>query len=174
MGKDPSQPDAHREAERCAWGKISPFPHELGLPARGTATAAVAASSAARFKSASMTATHSNIKTYDTPEVSQEDDYLFDLRGFLLVKQAVPAAAVAALNAAVDAVPPLAPREWHGHVHRNDYSESWGYNLQNIVEGGEPFEQLIDCPGFLPWVKVRTMSTLAGRTCQGGRIDAEQ
>ena len=32
MGKDPSQPDVHGEAERCAWGKISPFPHGLRLP----------------------------------------------------------------------------------------------------------------------------------------------
>ena len=36
MGKDPSQPDVHGEAERCAWGKISPFPHGLGLPAPRT------------------------------------------------------------------------------------------------------------------------------------------
>ena len=34
-GRSTGQPDVHGEAERWAWGKISPFPHGLGLPARG-------------------------------------------------------------------------------------------------------------------------------------------
>ena len=76
-----------------------------------------------------------------------------DLRGYLLLPAALPAEFVAALNTTIDKVPPLSPRAWHGHVHRNDYAESWGYNLQNIVEAGEPFERLIDWPGFLPWVQ---------------------
>ena len=32
MGKDTGPGHAHGEAERCAWGNISPFPHGLGLP----------------------------------------------------------------------------------------------------------------------------------------------
>ena len=33
MGKDTGPGHAHGEAERCAWGKISPFPHGPHLPA---------------------------------------------------------------------------------------------------------------------------------------------
>ena len=99
------------------------------------------------------TATSSNIVQYETPEVTKEDDFMFDLTGYLLLPQALRPEEVADLNEAIDAIPPLEPREWFGHVHRNDYAESWGYNLQNIVEGGAPFEALIDCPAFLPWVQ---------------------
>ena len=91
--------------------------------------------------------------TYDTPQVTQEHDFLFDLRGYLLLEQALSLEQVAALNGAIDVLPPLEPQQWHGHVHRNDYAEAWGYNLQNIIEGGQPFEELIDHPGFLPWVQ---------------------
>lgn len=90
---------------------------------------------------------------YNTPEVTKEDDFLFDLRGYLLLPSALPERLVSELNDGIDAVPPLEPQQWFGHVHRNDYSESWGYNLQNIVEGGPAFEAAMDCPGFLPWVR---------------------
>eukprot|EP01047_Picozoa_sp_COSAG01_P072998 COSAG01_NODE_11767_length_1863_cov_1.434807_1_plen_181_part_00 len=96
---------------------------------------------------------NTNPMIYDTPGVTPEDDFLFDLRGYLLLPGALPPRLVDELNGAIDAVPPLEPQEWYGYVHRNDYSEGWGYNLQNIVEGGAPFEEVMDCPGFLPWVK---------------------
>ncbi len=112
------------------------------LPARGAAAAQMAA------KNISNT----NAMIYNTPEVTKEDDFLFDLRGYLLLPSALPERLVAELNDGIDAVPPLEPQQWYGHVHRNDYSESWGYNLQNIVEGGSAFEVAMDCPGFLPWV----------------------
>ena len=35
MGEDTGPEHAHGEAERCAWGKISPFPHGLGMPLSG-------------------------------------------------------------------------------------------------------------------------------------------
>lgn len=96
---------------------------------------------------------NTNAMIYNTPEVTEEDDFLFDLRGYLLLPSALPERLVSELSSGIDAIPPLKPKQWHGHVHRNDYSESWGYNLQNIVEGGPPFEEAMDCPGFLPWVK---------------------
>lgn len=96
---------------------------------------------------------NTNAMIYDTPTVTQEHDFLFDLRGYLLLPSALPERLVSDLNSGIDQVPPLQPQQWYGHVHRNDYSESWGYNLQNIVEGGAPFEEAMDCPGFLPWVK---------------------
>lgn len=86
------------------------------------------------------------------------DDYLFDLRGYLLLEGALDADEVRALNACVDAMPPLKPGEWHGYVHRqvhevNYHEEKFGVNLQQIYEAGEPFENLIDHPRWIDLVK---------------------
>ena len=80
-------------------------------------------------------------------------DYLFDLRGYLILEQAVDPGHVADLNAALDAFPPLEWDEWHGNVERKDDNGHAGMELQNIVEGGEPFERLIDHPAWLPLVR---------------------
>lgn len=77
------------------------------------------------------------------------DDYLFDLRGYLVLKNAVDADHIAALNAVLDAVPPLEYGEWWGNVQRKDDNGAAGCELQNIVEAGEPFERLIDHPGWI-------------------------
>ncbi len=76
-------------------------------------------------------------------------DYLFDLRGYLILENAVDAAHVAALNSALDAFPPLEWGQWHGHVQRLDNNGAAGLELQNIVEGGTPFEELIDHPAWV-------------------------
>ena len=77
------------------------------------------------------------------------DDYLFDLRGYLLLEQAVTAEDVAGLNRALNDLPDLQFGEWHGNVHRFDNNGAAGVELQNIVEGGEPFERLIDHPSWI-------------------------
>ena len=76
-------------------------------------------------------------------------DYLFDLRGYLILKNAVDPDHVTDLNAALDAFPPLEWGQWHGHVQRFDNNGASGIELQNIVEGGEPFERLIDHPAWI-------------------------
>lgn len=81
------------------------------------------------------------------------DDYLFDLRGFLILRNAVDPGHVQELNAALDAFPPLEWGQWHGHVQRFDNNGAAGIELQNIVEGGEPFERMIDHPSWLPYVR---------------------
>ena len=83
-------------------------------------------------------------------------DYLFDLRGYLILRNAVDHAHVADLNTALDAFPPLEWGQWHGNAQRFDNNGVFGTELQNIVEGGEPFERLIDHPA---WIK------LVGRYC---------
>lgn len=83
------------------------------------------------------------------PVPSPMEDYLFDLRGYLLLPGAVDADMVERLNAAIDAIPPLEPRAWYGNVHRQDHYANRGVNLQNIVEGGAPFEALIDHPSWI-------------------------
>ncbi len=77
------------------------------------------------------------------------DNYLFDLRGYLVLKNAVEPAHVAALNTELDKFRALEPQGWHGNVHRADNFHANGKELQNIVEGGEPFERLIDHPAWL-------------------------
>lgn len=82
------------------------------------------------------------------PQPTAMDDYLFDLRGYLILRNAVDAEHVAALNAILDAVPPLEFGQWWGNVQRKDDNGAAGMELQNIVEAGEPFERLIAHPAW--------------------------
>ncbi|UCH25996.1 MAG: phytanoyl-CoA dioxygenase family protein [Trueperaceae bacterium] len=87
------------------------------------------------------------------PRPTDMDLYLFDLRGYLLLKGALDEGEVAALNAGIDAILPLKHGEWYGYVHGHTYGDDEGLNLQQIYEAGEPFEQLIDHPSWIEWVK---------------------
>jgi hypothetical protein len=77
------------------------------------------------------------------------DDYLFDLRGYLVLKQSIGQDHIAELNRVLDSVPPLEYGEWWGNVQRKDDHGKSGCELQNIVEAGEPFERLIDHPAWI-------------------------
>src|SRR5215216_5161301 len=79
--------------------------------------------------------------------------YLFDLRGYLLLEQALSKKEVKALNKGIDALLPLKRGEWAGYVHGHAFSDNDGLNLQQIYEGGEPFERLIDHPSWIDKVK---------------------
>ena len=85
--------------------------------------------------------------------VSDRDIFFFDLRGYLLLKQALSAEEVAEINAILDEAPPLEPGQWWGHVHAHWYNDNDGLNLQQIYEAGEPFERLIDHPSWIDKVK---------------------
>jgi hypothetical protein len=78
-----------------------------------------------------------------------ETDFLFDLRGYVILRGAVDSGHVADLNTALDRFPKLDYGQWHGGVQRFDDNGECGVELQNIVEGGEPFERLIDHPAWL-------------------------
>ncbi len=75
-------------------------------------------------------------------------DYLFDLRGYILLKNAVSPGLVERLNRAIDPYLDLEYLEWRGNVQRFDNNANAGIELQNIVEAGEPFEELIDHPAW--------------------------
>ncbi|NOK58438.1 MAG: Ectoine hydroxylase-related dioxygenase, phytanoyl-CoA dioxygenase (PhyH) family [Chloroflexi bacterium AL-W] len=79
--------------------------------------------------------------------------YLFDLRGYLVLKQALSPEEVAACNAGIDAILPIAEEEWVGYVHGHSFQDNDGINLQQIYEGGPAFEQLIDHPSWIEKVK---------------------
>ncbi len=79
-------------------------------------------------------------------------DYYFDLRGYVILRNAVDLSHIADLNRALDQFPALEWGEWHGNVQRFDNNGAAGIELQNIVEGGEPFERLIDNPSWIDLV----------------------
>lgn len=83
--------------------------------------------------------------------------YLFDLRGHIVVKNAIDPEHLRAMNAKLDEMvhlqPPLKPGEWYGGVHAHTFGGKDGINLQQIYEGGEPFERLIDHPNWYELVR---------------------
>lgn len=85
-----------------------------------------------------------------SPRNEAELDYLFDLNGFHVLRQALSGEQVTQLNHWVDAqdVDSLKPGDWIGNVEVHTYGKQDGVNFQNIVEGGPIFEELIDHPAW--------------------------
>ncbi len=81
------------------------------------------------------------------------DRYLFDLRGYLVLRNALDAEHLRALNEGLDALLPLEIGEWNGYVQGHNFDDDDGLNLQQIYEGGAPFEGLIDHPSWIDHVK---------------------
>ena len=77
------------------------------------------------------------------------DDFLFDLRGYLVLESALEKELLSDLNSAFDNFPQLQRGEWWGNVQRRDYTDETGFELHNCVEAGEPFERLIDHPSWI-------------------------
>ena len=82
------------------------------------------------------------------------DDFFFDLNGFLILKNAVSPDLLARLNAEFDAFPrDLQHGYWHRGAQRRDYDPNTGMELHHAVEIGEPFQELIDAPGWIDYVR---------------------
>lgn len=75
--------------------------------------------------------------------------YLFDLRGYLILRNALSPAEVSACNATVDAMLPIEEEQWVGYVHGHSFKDNDGVNLQQIYEAGPAFENLIDHPSWI-------------------------
>ncbi len=84
---------------------------------------------------------------------SDREIYFFDLNGFIVLRGALSKQEVADINAGIDALLPIEPGEWKGNVHGHNYGDDDGLNLQQIYEGGEAFEKLIDHPSWIEKVK---------------------
>ena len=82
--------------------------------------------------------------TSEAAKTTDLEDYLFDLRGYLLLENAVDADHIQQLNTALDPYVSMELNEWRGNIHRLKAHE-----IHNIVEAGESFEQLID---HLSWI----------------------
>ena len=78
---------------------------------------------------------------------SAMDDYLFDLRGYLVLPQALSSAHVRELNASIDDYVDLEPGEWRGWVQRAPPGRNTR-ELHNLFEAGEAWEELIDHPAW--------------------------
>ncbi|MGQ0605036.1 MAG: phytanoyl-CoA dioxygenase family protein [Anaerolineales bacterium] len=89
----------------------------------------------------------------NSTQPSSLDDFFFDLRGYLVLKQAITPELVAALNAGIDALPPLAYGQWLGNAQRRDYNDATGLEIHNCVELGAPFETLVDHPSWINHVR---------------------
>lgn len=76
-------------------------------------------------------------------------DFLFDLNGYLVLKNAVEPDLLDRLNAAVDALPKIEMGGWLGNSMRRDYTGDTGLEMHNVVELGGPFEELLDHPSWI-------------------------
>ncbi len=87
------------------------------------------------------------------PTPTAMDDYEFDLRGFLIVRNALTTVQVLALNQAYDDFPDLANGEWYGNAQRRDYTRDTGFELHNVLDCGDAaFDVLIDHPSWIDHV----------------------
>lgn len=75
-------------------------------------------------------------------------EYLFDLNGYLHLKNAIDRTHINQLNTLLDTYLDLEPGAWRAWVHRHP-GRGETRHLHNLFEIGEPFERLIDHPAWL-------------------------
>lgn len=76
--------------------------------------------------------------------------YLFDLNGFIVIRNALSAEEVSECNSVLDTMQNGQSGQWYGHVHGHNFTGSHeGLNLQQIYEAGPAFERLIDHPSWI-------------------------
>ena len=75
------------------------------------------------------------------------EDYLFDLRGYLVLEKAVSTDHVHQLNTDLDPYVSMELGGWCQNVHRLKEHE-----IHNIIEIGKSFERLIDHPSWLGYI----------------------
>ena len=83
------------------------------------------------------------------------DDFFFDLNGFLILKNALDSDLLARLNAEFDQFPheTLPLGGWYKNAQRRDYTPETGLELHQAIELGAPFEELIDHPSWIEYVR---------------------
>ncbi|MDE2811166.1 MAG: phytanoyl-CoA dioxygenase family protein, partial [Gemmatimonadota bacterium] len=101
-------------------------------------------------------------------------DYLFDLQGYLVLKNAISAADLREMNQWIDDHASYVQEPWStdgdakkrgrwiGHIETHTYNEENGVNFQSIIEGGPVFEKLIDHPAWIDLVKKYIHSSVNG------------
>ena len=95
-----------------------------------------------------------NASQTEARQPSALDDFMFDLSGYLILKNAVDADLLSRLNREFDALPrDMEHGDWYQGAQRRDYTKSTGLELHNCVEIGAPFHELIDHPSWINYVK---------------------
>jgi hypothetical protein len=80
------------------------------------------------------------------------DEYMFDLNGFLILRNVLSPQEVADCKATIASIPRSLPRlGWHGYVQREDHPEHRGISYQQIYEL-PAFTKLIDHPNYINYV----------------------
>ena len=108
-------------------------------------------------------------------------DYLFDLQGYLVLESAISDEDLRLMNQWVDdhweyvENPWIGEGEnrqgrsrWIGNIQTHTYNIENGVNFQNIIEGGEIFEKLIDHSSWINLVRKYIIRQSMG--CQFTRI----
>ncbi len=92
-------------------------------------------------------------------------DYLFDLQGYLIIENAISDEDLNQINEWIDnhwtyVEQPWKPKSddkriprWIGNIETHTYNIENGVNFQNIIEGGEVFEKLIDHPAWINMIR---------------------
>lgn len=89
----------------------------------------------------------------------QEQDYMFDLQGYLILRNAISKQDLAEMNQWVDdhwndvenanlSGTNTGSNQWIGNVELHSYGKDDGVNFQNIIEGAPVFERMIDNPAW--------------------------
>lgn len=81
------------------------------------------------------------------------DDFLFDLNGYLVIKNAVESDLINRINQSIDSLPEVSFGDWIGYSQRRDYTKDTGLELHQAIELGSPYEELIDHPSWINHVR---------------------
>ncbi len=102
-------------------------------------------------------------------------DYLFDLQGYLILENALSEEDLGAINSWIDAHWEYVENPWEtdnpenrriprwlGNIETHTYNVENGVNFQNIIEGGDVFQKLIDHPAWIHLVQKYIHSEVNG------------
>ena len=78
---------------------------------------------------------------------TEMEEYLFDLQGYIVLKNTIDPNHLNEINTIIDTYYDLEPGAWKGWVNRAKSERV--RHLHNIFEMGEPFERLIDNPNWI-------------------------
>jgi hypothetical protein len=87
------------------------------------------------------------------PEVNDEQTYLFDLQGYLVLPQVVPPEGVAACNAALDRFEEMDEADYPAPLCLGQPRTPENLYISNIIEGDDAFLPLMDLPPVLDAVE---------------------
>ena len=83
----------------------------------------------------------------------RDQDYLFDLQGYFVLRGALSPDQLSRINAWVDDHTPEKTGQWFDRVHVHSYQGHDGFNFQNIVSAGGVFAECVNHEAWMPSVR---------------------